>query len=105
MSEEKNTAAQDQLEAYLELQRPIWHFTVDLGINEFKRMIRSSFKGKSSYANRLIKAFKKRGWMEYKGIARHRGSYPVHPHYGNDVAVDDQTEETVIKVKNGTNKK
>ena len=104
MSEEKDKAAQNQLEAYLELQKSIWHFTVDLGINEFKRMIRSAFKGKSSYANKLIKAFKKRAWMEYKGVARHRGSYPVHPHYGNDVVVDEQTEEVAVKVKNGNTK-
>lgn len=104
MGENKNALDIKEIEAYLEFKKPIWHFTVDLGINEFKKKARETF-GNGALANKLIKAFKRRAWMEYKGVARHRGSYPVHPNYGSDVAVDEQTEETVVKVNNGTKQK
>lgn len=104
-NEHPNTAA---LEAYMEWRKPIYHIPVNLGINKFKKEARASGLTKS-YINRLIKAYRKRSWMEYKGVARYRGSFPVHPVYGTKLAVtgamDEESAEYTIKVgKDGKTK-
>lgn len=89
---------ENAIAASLELQKPIYHTPINLGINEFKRLVRSKFDNKV-LQNRLIRAFKKRGWMEYESVARHRGNFPTHPEYGKSVDVTANEEESSIKVK------
>lgn len=79
------------------LNNPIFHTPIDLGINEFKRMIRSFYKDKHT-RNKLIKAFKKRSWMEYKSIARFRGNFPSHPNYGSEIRIEEEVTEFEVKV-------
>lgn len=74
------------MEAALELQKLIYHLPADLGINEFKRVARSTSLSKSAQ-NKLIKAYKKRSWMEFGGVTRGRGTFPVHSAYGRKVKI------------------
>lgn len=91
-------AMENAIAASMELQKPIYHTPINLGIKEFKRLVRSKFDNKV-LQNRLIRAFKKRGWMEYESVARHRGNFPTHPEYGKSVDVTANEEESSIKVK------
>ncbi len=84
------------IEAYIESQKEIYHTPIDLGINKFKKLVRERFNNKK-LQNRLIKSFKKRAWMEYKSIARHRGNFPTHPAYGSNIKV--KAEESTAEVK------
>lgn len=80
---------EERLEAALELTRPIYHIPTQLGIGEFKRLVNERFAGNSkSFRNRLIKAYKKRAWMEFEGVSRGRGAAPVRPAYGKKLAID-----------------
>lgn len=89
---------ENAIAAAMELQKPIYHTPIDLGIKEFKRLVRSKFDNKV-LQNRLIRAFKKRGWMEYEAVARHRGNFPTHPEYGTSVEVTANEDEAPVKVK------
>lgn len=88
---------QQMLEYLNEMRNPIYHLPTNLGINEFKRVARGTSLSKSAQ-NKLIKAYKKRSWMEWTGVTRMRGTFPTHPHYGKGVKVDIE-EETTVKVK------
>lgn len=99
-----SVAAQNQLAAFMELQKPIYHRTVDLGVREFKRLVRQMNPGApKSKINMLIKAYKRRSWMETDGVIRGKGSFPTHPKYGKDVKVttSGMDAEYEIKVNNG----
>lgn len=87
----------------MELQKPIYHTPINLGINEFKRLARSRFKDKA-LINKLVRSFKKRAWMEYRGVARYRGNFPTHPRYWRDVDVMVEDAETNIEVNSGRQK-
>lgn len=89
---------QREVEAYLELQKPIYHLAVDLGINAFKRELDIPGLTKS-LKNKLIKAYKKRAWAEYHGKARDRGTFPTHPSRGKKMDIDSHEEESIINVK------
>ena len=93
----RTKARENAIAAAMELQKPIYHTPINLGINEFKRLVRSKFDNKV-LQNRLIRAFKKRGWMEYESVARHRGNFPTHPEYGKSVDVTANEDEAPIKV-------
>lgn len=94
----RKQALENLVTASMELQKPIYHTPINLGIKEFKRLVRSQFNNKV-LQNRLIHSFKKRGWMEYEGVARHHGNFPTHPEYGKSVDVTGTQDETPIKVK------
>lgn len=94
-------AQDERLEAYLKSlkasQDPIHHTPIDMGINEFKRRVKSlGFNKKTT--QRLIQAYKKRSWMEYQGIARNRGTFPTHREYGSKIEIYQDTNEESIKV-------
>ncbi len=98
----RKQALENLVTASMELQKPIYHTPINLGIKEFKRLVRSQFNNKV-LQNRLIRSFKKRGWMEYEGVARHRGNFPTHPEYGKSVEVamyeDTADRDLSVKVK------
>jgi hypothetical protein len=99
-----NKEFQAQVEAYMELQNPIYHTPIDLGISAFKREI--TVPGISrAFRNKLIKAYKKRAWMQYRGVAKNRGTFPTHPVYGTALEVTGENKETKIKVNNERSKK
>lgn len=98
---EKHKDFEAAMEAYMESQKEIYHTPINLGINEFKRKVRIPFI-KVSTQNKLIKAFKKRAWMEYEGIARHRGNFPVHLEYGKALGIETEETETKVKVNGKT---
>lgn len=92
------------MEAAIEYQKPIYHLPTDLGINEFKRQVRLRFRhSKKAFQNRLIKAYKKRSWMEFEGVTKGRGTFPTHPVYGKKLKVKKTglEVETEIKVTHG----
>lgn len=74
------------------LNSPVWHFSVDLGINKFKKFIKqtpSSLKGTKdgsknpsgftkSMINDQICRYKDKGWKEYSELVNHNGSFPTH---------------------------
>lgn len=62
------------------------HLTVNIGINEFKNVCRSTALPKASQ-NKLIKGYKRRAWMEWTGVSRLKGSFPTHPAYGKKIKV------------------
>jgi hypothetical protein len=62
------------------------HTIVNIGINEFKKVCRSTALPKASQ-NKLIKGYKRRAWMEWTGVSRLRGSFPTHPDYGKKIKV------------------
>lgn len=62
------------------------HLTVNIGINEFKKVCRSTALPKASQ-NKLIKGYKRRAWMEWTGVSRLKGSFPTHPDYGKKIKV------------------
>lgn len=88
------------MELYIELQKPIYHTPINLGINAFKRTVKEVTSSKH-LQRKLTKAFKRRGWMEYMSIARYRGNFPTHPHYGESLEVTEEKSEFKVKVKNG----
>lgn len=93
-----------ELKAYLEYQKPIYHTTINHGIKRLKRELRELHPGQNM--NKLIKAYKRRAWSEYAGIARHRGSFPTHPKYEtSNVSITTENNEETIKVHHGTDKK
>lgn len=62
---------------------------VSLGIGEFKRLVNERFAGNSrGFRNRLIKAYKRRVWMEFDGAVRGRVAGPVRPVYGKKLAIN-----------------
>lgn len=77
-----------------------------LGIKEFKRQIAGSeLIVKKSMRNKMVKAYKKRAWMEYIGATRFKGiPYPSHPKYGRSMEVegskDTESPEYEVKVRN-----
>lgn len=96
------------MEAALEYQKPIWHLPINLGISEFKRQVRLRFRHNSkAFQNRLIKAYKKRSWMEFEGVTKGRGTAPTHPVYGKKLKVKTSglDAEFDIKVTHGQHKK
>lgn len=98
----------NQLSAIFELKKPIYHRTVNLGVKGFKRML-SNGNVTGSVRYKLIKAYKKRAWMEFDGASRLKGSFPTHPEYGKHLNIDEIKEEEVteykVKVNNGTKQK
>lgn len=100
--------ADTALEAFAESQKPIYHRTVDLGIRKFKVLVRQLNPGApKSKINMLIKAYKKRAWMETDGVIRGKGSFPTHQVYGKKVKVTTKGLEAKydIKVNNGKQQK
>lgn len=94
------------MEAAIEYQNPIHHTPTNLGINEFKRQVRLRFAGtKRSFQNKLIKAYKKRSWMEFEGVTRGRGTFPTHPVYGKSVNITSASLEVETEIKVKTNGK
>jgi hypothetical protein len=66
----------------------LYHIPTQLGIGEFKRLVNEQFAGNSkSFRNRLIRAYKKRAWAEYGGVARGRGTSPTHSVRGKSIKV------------------
>lgn len=94
----KDDKFEKMMEAYMELQKPIYHIPTNLGINAFKREAKAAGLPRG-FTNKLIKAYKKRSWMEYRGIARYRGTFPAHPKYGKGIKVKIVESETTINVK------
>lgn len=92
------------LEAYLERQKPYWHTPVNLGIKEFKKSVRALGYPKSTQSL-LIARYKRRSWMEFDSVSRGRGNFPAHTKHGTPINVNNISEETVIKVKNGRQEK
>lgn len=103
-----SVAINNQLAAFMELQKPIYHRTMDLGIRKFKTLVRQMNPGApKSKINLLIKAYKRRSWMEADGVIRGKGSFPTHPQYGKKVKVTTTgiDAEYDIKVNNGKQQK
>lgn len=99
-----SVAFQNMITAQMELQKPIYHRTVDLGIRQFKTLVRQLNPGApKSKINMLINAYKKRAWMETDGVIRGKGSFPTHPKYGKDVKVTTSglDAEYEVKVRHG----
>lgn len=89
---------QSLLEATLEFQKPEWHTPVNLGINEFKKVVRGAGLSKSAQ-NKLIRGYKKRAWMEWTGVSRLKGTFPVHPNYGKSVEVEhNESSNTEVNI-------
>ena len=66
----------------------LYRIPAQLGIGEFKRLVNERFAGNSkSFRNRLIRAYKKRTWAEYGGVARGRGTSPTHSVQGKSIKV------------------
>ena len=66
----------------------LYRIPTQLGIGEFKRLVNEQFAGNSkSFRNRLIRAYKKRAWAEYEGMARGRGTSPTHSVRGKSIKV------------------
>ena len=86
------------VELYTELQKPIHHTPTSLGINKFKKEAKAAGL-RGSFLNRVIRAYKKRSWMEYRGVVRHRGTFPTHPAYGDEVKVSITETETTVNVR------
>ena len=95
MQNDKNF--QDRLDAYIEWQNPIYHIPVDLGIKAFKREALAVGLPRP-LVNKLVRAYKKRSWMEYRGLARYRGSYPAHGSIGKKIEVKYVKSESEVKV-------
>ena len=82
---------------------------IDLGIKKLKRELRELYPDMlRSKFNLIVKAYKKRSWMEYAGKIRHRGHFPTHPVYGKKLSItgqmDEESPEHEIKVTNGNKK-
>lgn len=94
----------EAFEAYMELQKPIYHIPTNLGINAFKKGLQGH--GLSRHMiNRMVKIYKRRSWMEFRGISRGRGTFPTHPVYGNKIEVTDNSNNGEVKVRtNGKTK-
>lgn len=89
---------QSLLEATLEFQKPEWHTPVDLGIKEFKKVVKGAVKSKA-VQNKLIRGYKKRAWMEWTGVSRLRGTFPTHPNYGKSMEVEhSESDNTEINI-------
>lgn len=108
LSEKQKKLFEAQIQAHLELQKPIYHTPINLGINKFKREIDEVFPDlKRSVRNKLIKALKKRSWMDYHGIVRDRGTFPTHTVIAKSVKITTvgiKGAETEIKVKTNETK-
>lgn len=86
--------------AYMELQKPIYHRTMDMNIRKFKTEVRRlNPKASKGAINRLILAYKKRAWMEADGVTRGLGSIPTHPKYGKKIEVKTTEDEYKVKVR------
>lgn len=97
---EPTTIDEALLEAYFEKQKPYWHTPVNLGIKDFKKAVRALGYPKS-VQSLLIARYKKRSWMEFDSVSRSRGNSPSHMKHGTSINVNNTTEETTIKVRNG----
>lgn len=79
---------ENYVELMMELRKPMYHTPTMLGINKFKKELDTMFPNlNKSRRSRLIKAYKKRAWMEWTSVARYRGTFPTHPNYGKKVKI------------------
>ena len=83
---------------------------INLGIKKLKRELRELYPDMlRSKFNLIVKASKKRSWMEYRGQIRHRGHFPTHPMYGKKLNItgqmDEESPEYKVKVTNGKQQK
>lgn len=63
------------------LNSPQEHFTVALGVNEFKRQLdKIPFITKGQRTETVCR-YKIKAWTEYKEIVQYKGSFPSHPAY------------------------
>lgn len=94
----------NMVNALQELQRPEHHRVVDLNIRKFKKAVREFNRGAPrSKINLLIKAYKRRAWMETDAMIRGYGSFPTHQVYGKKVKVSTSgmDVEYEVEVKSG----
>ena len=59
-------------------QSPAEHFTVDIGINAFKRYVRSLPGITKHMVNDQVRRYKLKAWGEYAELVKHKGSFPTH---------------------------
>lgn len=57
---------------------PAEHFTVDIGINAFKRYVRSIPGITKAMINDQVRRYKSKAWGEYTELVKHKGSFPTH---------------------------
>ncbi len=95
------TPSIEVMTAAQELQKPIYHRTMDMNIRKFKaEMRRLNPMAPKSALNKVILAYKRRAWMEADGVTRLKGSFPAHPQYGRKVKVTTTKDEHEVKVNN-----
>ena len=61
-----------------EINNPVWHFSVDLGINKFKKYIKTVPGFSKHMVNDQIKRYRLKAWGEYTELVDHKGSFPIH---------------------------
>lgn len=88
---------QNMIEYLQEMQNPINHIPSNLGINDFKKVVGATSLPKQA-KSKLIRAYKRRSWMEFEAITRQRGTWSSHPTYGKSIKVTDNSKEYEINV-------
>lgn len=93
-----NDNVENLIEYLNEIRNPIHHTSINMGIKDFKKVARSTDLSKTAQ-NKLIRAYKRRSWMEWSGITRFRGTFPTHPKYGKEVEIEMIESEYALKGK------
>lgn len=57
---------------------PAQHFVVNMGINAFKRYVRTIPGITKSMINDQVRRYKSKAWGEYSELVKHKGSFPTH---------------------------
>lgn len=100
-STKKGAKAEDMMlasiEAYMELQNPIYKIPTHLGIKAFKKGLQGHGLSKHMI-NKMVRIYKRRSWMEFQGISRGRGTFPVHKRYGTKIEVTDNSNNGEVNV-------
>lgn len=63
------------------LNGPQEHFTVVLGVNEFKRQLSQVPFLTKGQRTETVRRYKIKAWTEYSEIVQYKGSFPSHPQY------------------------
>lgn len=85
-----------------EAAKPIYHRTISAGIRQLKKDLRKQGT-KSSMVNMIVRAYKRRFWMDFDAKNRNRGSFPSHQVYGKKMKITTSGlgVEYEIEVKSG----
>ena len=98
----RTKAMENAIEAAMELQKPIYHTPINLGINEFKRRVATLPK---KLRVQLTKAYKKRAWIEFESMSKGRGTFPSFvSRVQKKIPIIGESIEHVIGVRHGKRK-